>query len=142
LYVIKKLLNVPKKNYYYKKNNITAENVPNSCGFICKKTFPADFPAHLPAKIGFLRILLWILLQSYLLIVCRKDAGDFFSFSAGNSAGKFPEDSKIRRKQLPTKVLAGNQNPQENPQETRFLPADFSLKLQENPQVINKILVV
>jgi hypothetical protein len=40
------------------------------------------------------------------------------------------------------KVLAGNQNPQENPQETRFLPADFSLKLQENPQVINKILVV
>jgi hypothetical protein len=81
--------------------------------------------------------LLWILLQSYLLIVCRKDAGDFFSFSAGNSAGKFPEDSKIRRKQLPTKVLAGNQNPQE----TRFLRI-FSLKLQENPQVINKILVV
>ncbi|MCI75407.1 hypothetical protein A2U01_0096676, partial [Trifolium medium] len=25
-----------------------------------------------------------------------------------------PEDLKIRRKQLPTKVLAGNQNPWEN----------------------------
>jgi hypothetical protein len=95
------------------------------------------FSAHLPAKIGFLRIFLWILLQSYLRIVCRKDAAEFFSFMAENSAGKFPADSKIRRKQLPTKVLAGNQNPQE----TCFLRI-FDLKLQENPRVISKILVV
>jgi hypothetical protein len=60
---------------------------------------------------------------------------------AANSAGKFPADSKNRRKQLPTKVLAGNQNPQENPQETCFLRI-FGLKPQENPQVISKILVV
>jgi hypothetical protein len=57
------------------------------------------------------------------------------------SAGNFPADSKIRRKQLPIKVLAGNQNPQQNPQETCFL-RKFGLKPQENPQVISKILVV
>ncbi|KAK2445523.1 hypothetical protein QL285_016445 [Trifolium repens] len=39
-----------------------------------------------------------------------------------NSAGRFPADSENRRKQLPTKVLAGNPNPQENLQEKgRFL---------------------
>jgi hypothetical protein len=107
-----------KKNY--DKNKIRG----CSCGFICGKTFPADFLAHLPAKIDFLRIFLWVLLRIHLRIVCRKDATNFFSFSAENSAGKFPEDSKIRRKRLPTKVLAGNQNS------------------QENPQVISKILVV
>jgi hypothetical protein len=39
----------------------------------------------------------------------------------GNSVGKSPADSKNRRKQLPTKVLAENQNPQKNLQETRLL---------------------
>jgi hypothetical protein len=36
------------------------------------------------------------------------------SFSAADSEGKFPEDLKIRMSQLPTKVLAGNQNPQKS----------------------------
>ncbi|WJX84112.1 hypothetical protein P8452_66719 [Trifolium repens] len=51
---------------------------------------------------------------------CGLSAGTFAlassSFSVGNSAGKFPADFKNRSKQLPTKVLAGNQNP---------FPADF-----------------
>jgi hypothetical protein len=33
------------------------------------------------------------------------------SFSAADSAGKFPKNLKIRRKQLPTKIIPGNQNP-------------------------------
>jgi hypothetical protein len=40
---------------------------------------------------------------------------DLVLFLAENSAGKFPADSKFRRKQLPMKVLAGNPNPQEIP---------------------------
>jgi hypothetical protein len=63
------------------------------------------------------------------------------SFSAGNSAGKFPADFKNRRKQLPTKVLARNQNPQENPQEMGFLRI-FGQNSQENPQENRKFLVV
>ncbi|PNX54581.1 hypothetical protein L195_g048201, partial [Trifolium pratense] len=35
-------------------------------------------------------------------------AADLFSFSAGNSAAKFPKDSKNGRKQLPTKVVEEN----------------------------------
>jgi hypothetical protein len=78
-------------------------------------------------------------------ITCGLSAGTFASasslFSAGNSAGKFPADYKNRRKQLPTKVLAGNQYPQENPQETCFLRI-FGQILQENPQEKRKFLVV
>jgi hypothetical protein len=59
------------------------------------------------------------------------------SFSAGNSAGKFPADFKNRRKQLPTKVLAGNQNPQE----MGFLRI-FGQNSQENLQENRKFLVV
>jgi hypothetical protein len=59
-------------------------------------------------------------------ITCGLSAGPFASvsssFLAGNSAGKFLADFKNCRKQLPTKVLAGNQNPQEKPQE---ILADF-----------------
>jgi hypothetical protein len=60
---------------------------------------------------------------------------------AENSAGKFPADSRNRRKQLPTKVLAGNRNPQQIPQQTCFLRI-FGPNPQENPQVIRTFLVV
>jgi hypothetical protein len=60
---------------------------------------------------------------------------------AANSAGKFPADSKNRRKILPTKVLAGNQILQEIPQKTYFLRI-FCPNPQENPQVIKRFLVV
>jgi hypothetical protein len=52
-------------------------------------------------------------------------------------AENFPADFGNRRKQLPTKVLAENQNPQENPHETCFLRI-FGL----NPQVIRRFLAV
>ncbi|MCI20896.1 hypothetical protein A2U01_0042059, partial [Trifolium medium] len=64
-----------------------------------------------------------------------KFAADLFLFLAENSAGKFPEDSKNRRKQLPTKVLAGNLNPQE-------IPRIFGPNPQDNQQENNKFLVV
>jgi hypothetical protein len=103
--------------------------------------FPAEFHAILSTEMGFLR--------NYLPyccgFTCRLSAGTFAlassSFSAGNSAGKFPADFKNRSKQLPTKVLAGNQNPQENSQEMCFLRI-FGQILQENPQVKWKFLVV
>jgi hypothetical protein len=74
-------------------------------------------------------------------LLAAKFSVDLILFSAGNSAGKIPADSKNRRKQLPTKVLAGNLNPQEIPQETCFLRI-FCPFPQENPQVICRFLVV
>jgi hypothetical protein len=80
------------------KKNIIAKKIP-SCG----NTFSAKFVADLLAKIRFL--------ENFLRIVAGKFYANLFSFSAEHSAGKFPEDSKNRRKLLPTKVLAGNENP-------------------------------
>jgi hypothetical protein len=54
---------------------------------------------------------------------------------------KFSCGFENRRKQLPVKVLAGNLNPQEIPQETCFLRI-FCPFSQENPQVIRRFLVV
>jgi hypothetical protein len=56
---------------------------------------------------------------------------------AENSARKFSADSRNRRKQLPTKVFAGNPNPQEILQQTCFLWI-----FCPNPQEISKFLVV
>jgi hypothetical protein len=86
---------------------------------------------------NFLRVLL----RNYLRFFTGKFAVDLFLLLAENSAGKFPADFTNRRKQLPTKVLAGNPNLQEIPQETCFL-RNFSPNLQENPQVNKKFLVV
>jgi hypothetical protein len=77
----------------------------------------------------------------YSRITCGFFAGkfptDLLWFLVENSAGKFPADSKNRRNQLPTKVLAGNPNPQE----TCFLRI-FCPNPQQNPQEISKFLVV
>jgi hypothetical protein len=99
--------------------DLSAENVSSgfSCVFTCENRFPADFPVDITAELP----------ADYL----KERCGRFFPIFV----------RKFRRKQLPTKVLAGNQNPQENPQETCFLRI-FGLKPQENPQVISKILVV
>ncbi|MCH92279.1 hypothetical protein A2U01_0013216, partial [Trifolium medium] len=63
-----------------------------SRGFSCGNTFSEEFPADITAEFS----------QESLLRVVSL-------FLATNSAGKFPEDSKNRRKQLPTK-----ENPREN----------------------------
>jgi hypothetical protein len=84
-----------------------------SCAFTCENRFPADFPVDITAELP---------------ADCLQERCCKFFLIFGR---------KFRRKQLPTKVLAGNQNPQE----TCFLRI-FGLKPQENPQVISKILVV
>jgi hypothetical protein len=74
-----------------------------------------------------------------LLIVPEVLPADFIWFSCGFIWG-FSCGYYLRiylRIQLPTKILAGNQNPQEIPQETHFLRI-FDL----NPQEKNKFLVV
>jgi hypothetical protein len=94
-----------------------------------------EFPADLPAEICFLRNFMRFSLRNK--VSCGIFATTSLLFSTGNSAGKFPADFKNRRKQLPTKVLAGNQNPQEISQETYFLRI-----LGPNPQEKRKFLVV
>jgi hypothetical protein len=95
-----------------------------SCGFSCRKMIPAGFTAEtnflrntLP---NYLRIIAGMFTAVFSLIFCRK-------FRRKVSYG-----FENRRKQLPTKVLAGNPNPQET----------FLRIFCPNPQEIGRFLVV
>ncbi|KAK2366342.1 hypothetical protein QL285_079734 [Trifolium repens] len=102
---------------------------------------PAEFPAGFTAETDFLRIFLLNTLPNYLRIIAGMFAAVFFLIFCRKFRRKVSCGFENRRKQLPTKVLAGNPNPQEIPQETCFLRI-FCPNPQENPQEIGRFLVV
>jgi hypothetical protein len=64
------------------------------------------FPVDLSAETYFLVISCRYYCGITFRLFAEKITANLFSFSAKQFAGKFPEDFKICRKQLPTKVLA------------------------------------
>jgi hypothetical protein len=95
---------------------------------------PAEFPKGFTAETDFLRIFLRKTLPNYLRIIVGMFAAVLFLIFCHR---KLSCGFENRRKQLPTKVLAGNPNPREIPQETCFLRIFYP-----NPQVIGRFLVV
>jgi hypothetical protein len=95
---------------------------------------PAEFPKGFAVETDFLRIFLRKTLPNYLRIIVGMFAAVLFLIFCHR---KLSCGFENRRKQLPTKVLAGNPNPQE----TCFLRI-FCPNPQQNPQEISKFLVV